>query len=562
MRVQAKIADSFSPYLDPAPFFDALEDKRGAFAAGSALLLHTIFFITLSMTVLLPPPKILEPEVIPIRIVMAQAEDPAPAQPSPEPEPAKVTPAAPTPRPRPTPKPQTAPPPPPVQAQLPEPLPEIIETPQPIPAPPPPVLADAAPAEPDESAVSEPLVSDEVRAAAVAALQERLEAQNRPVEPEPLPIVEAPPEIIQEVIPEIVPEIVPEIIPEIIPEIVLDPIVEPEPFLEPEPYVPETPVEPEPQIEIVEPAPEPLPETPDFVVDAPLPETEIIPDAAPGAIIDTPVFEPEPLPVTPDPIVEPEIDTPVETAPDLEPEIIDTAPVITAAPPKVLADTAAPETAAEKERAVDKSQASTGETPSQPSGGGGRTYTTPTFGGGGGPVPSGVPPASGAPSRPALGAGGWSLSPSTPGDAPTGGLGGVSLDMRCRDLNKTHEDCPEYVRKNQGRSADGTEGFGAHSIAGSGRGAPRQTRQVGGENNQLGYDFSQHNNGGPSTTVLDDADFGRTFRSNPIVVGRPQGDLQGFIDSASPFVKPDIVLDPEELEDEKVKDPWSLKGDN
>lgn len=134
--------------------------------------------------------------------------------------------------------------------------------------------------------------------------------------------------------------------------------------------------------------------------------------------------------------------------------------------------------------------------------------------------------------------------------------------MRCRDLNKTHEDCPEYVRKNQGRSADGTEGFGAHSIAGSGRGAPRQTRQVGGENNQLGYDFSQHNNGGPSTTVLDDADFGRTFRSNPIVVGRPQGDLQGFIDSASPFVKPDIVLDPKELEDEKVKDPWSLKGDN
>jgi len=197
----------------------------------------------------------------------------------------------------------------------------------------------------------------------------------------------------------------------------------------------------------------------------------------------------------------PEPEAPIETAP------VETVPVVTTAP-KVLADSDAPETEAEKARAVDKSSAATGNTP--PTGGGGGRYTTPTIGGGGGqPLFGGgntAPPPSGVTGRPRPGAGGsWSLSPGVPGDAPTGGLGGISIDMKCRDRFRSHEDCPEYIAKPQGRASDGTESFGAHSIAGSGRGAAPRPRIVGGSSNQLGNDYRSHNNGGPSTSVLDDA---------------------------------------------------------
>lgn len=567
MRVQAKIADSFSPYMDPAPLLDVMEDYRAAWAAGFALLLHTALFITFSMTVFLLPPKIIEPDVIPIRIVAAEAAEPAPA---PAPVETVITPAAPSPKPAPKPRP-APPPPPPVAAPEPLPLPDVIETPEPVQAPPPPVLAQSAP---DDSAIAEPkLVSDEVRAAAIARMQERYEAQNRP-DPIPEPIIETPipePEIIPEFVPEIIPEVVPEIIPEIIPDPIPDPIYEPQP-IEPiiEPIIIEPVPEPEPQIEIFEPLPLPEPEIiPEIIIDAPLPPEEIIPDAAPGAIIEEPVPVPiEQLPIVPVPQPEPEIIEFVEPAPvvtEPEPEVlpdpaapIDTAPVVTSAP-KVLADSDAPETATEKARAVDKSRAATGSPPASP-GGGGR-YTTPTIGGGGGqPLFGGgnsAPPPSGVPGRARPGAGGsWTLSPGTPGDAPTGGLGGISIDMKCRDRFRTHADCPEYIAKPSGRAADGTESFGAHFVAGSGRAAPPRPRRVGASGNQLGTDYSQHTNGGPSTSVLDDAGFERTFRNNPIAVGRPQSDLSGLL-GKQPSGGLDLTIKdvPEAAEGE---DPWSL----
>jgi len=146
-------------------------------------------------------------------------------------------------------------------------------------------------------------------------------------------------------------------------------------------------------------------------------------------------------------------------------------------------------------------------------------------------------------------------------------MAGISLDMRCRDYLKNHEECPEYIRQNEGRAADGSEGFGAHSIAGSGRGQPTGTRQVGAAADPFtSRDYTTHTNGGPSTGVLDDADFGRTFRHNPIVVGRPQSDLKKLMENAKPFeaAPPEIDtvrdLNPDEPSP-PVKDPWSLTGD-
>ncbi len=570
MRVQAKIADTFSPYMDPAPVFDALEDYRGAMAAGFALLLHTALFITFSMTVFLLPPKIIEPDVIPIRIIAAAKEEPAPA---PEPVETVITPAAPSVKPKPLPRP-APPPPPPVVAPEPLPMPELSETPEPAPAPPPPVLADITPPAPEDTVQAEPkLVSDDIRAAAIARMQERYEAQNRPV-PVPQPIIETPlpePEITPDFIPEIVPEIVPEIIPEIIPDPLPEPIIVPDPVPEPiiDPIIIEPVPEPEPQIEIFEPLPEPE-IIPEIIIDAPLPSEDIIPDAAPGAIIEEPIVPPaEEPPVIPAPEPEPEIIERIEPAPivtDPEPQAApdDSAPVETVPSasdaPKVLADIEAPQTDAEKARAVDKSQAATDAPPARP-GGGGR-YKTPTIGGGGGqPLFGGgntAPPPSGVPGRPRPGSGGsWALSPSTRGDAPTGGLGGISIDMKCRDRFRTHADCPEYIAKPQGRAADGSESFGPHSIAGSGRGAAPRPRIVGSSSNQLGTDFSQHTNGGPSTSVLDDAGFERTFRNNPIAVGRPQSDLSGLFGKQIPAGGLDLTIK-DTPEAAPGEDPWSL----
>lgn len=572
MRVQAKIADTFSPYMDSAPVYDALEDYRGPMAAGFALFLHTAIFITFSMTVFLLPPDIIEPDIIPIRIITAAKEDPAPA---PAPVGTVLAPAAPSVKPQPKPRPAA----PPVTAPRPLPMPYLIEAPDPEPAPappPPPILADTAPPAPEDTAVAEPkLVTDEVRAAAIARMQERFEAQNRP-QPVPEPIIETPlpePEIIPEFIPEIIPEVISEIIPDIIPEPLPELVIEPEP-IEPiiDPIITEPVPEPEPQIEIFEPLPEPE-IIPKIIIDAPLPPDAIIPDAAPGIIIDEPIGEPfEELVAVPLPQPEPDViefidPAPLQTEPEpitAEPILpertapIETAPIETA--PKVLADSQAPQTEAEKTRAVDKSQAATGAPPARP--GGGRQYTTPTLGGGGGrPLFGGgntAPAPSGVPGRPRPGAGGsWSLSPSTQGDAPTGGLGGISIDMKCRDRFRTHEDCPEYVAKPQGRGADGYESFAPHSIAGSGRGGPPATRRVGSSGNQPGTDFSQHTNGGPSTSVLDDAGFERTFRNNPITVGSPQSDLSGLFGNSEPANALDLTIE-DAGEAPEGEDPWSL----
>ncbi len=36
------------------------------------------------------------------------------------------------------------------------------------------------------------------------------------------------------------------------------------------------------------------------------------------------------------------------------------------------------------------------------------------------------------------------------------------MDIRCRETERTHEDCPEYIRQHRGRDAQGFEGISAH----------------------------------------------------------------------------------------------------
>jgi len=80
-------------------------------------------------------------------------------------------------------------------------------------------------------------------------------------------------------------------------------------------------------------------------------------------------------------------------------------------------------------------------------------------------------------------------------------------------------DCPEYTAKYKGRNAAGFESFGRHANGG-GVNASRSARSgiydnpsVGGGGNPwtLAPGDTSVNAGGPSSTVLDDADFGRTF---------------------------------------------------
>jgi len=105
----------------------------------------------------------------------------------------------------------------------------------------------------------------------------------------------------------------------------------------------------------------------------------------------------------------------------------------------------------------------------------------------------------------------------------SGGLGeggkGIMLDIRCREAQRTHADCPEYLAKFKGRNAAGYESFGAHSngsVPGSTRGARAGTYSnpsIGGGRDpwSLGPGSNSVNAGGPTSTVLEDADFGREF---------------------------------------------------
>ncbi len=571
MRIPAKITDTFSPYLDDQPVVDFLDDfgRRAWVALAATLILNIAFFSALMMSVtyvLIPPP---EPEVIPVQIVTVIGDTDEPPAPTEEPivAPAVPTPS-PAPAPRPRPKPQLVSPPQP--APQPEPEPEVAEEPEPVPQlipPAPEIISQPDPEPTEESIAPTPdLPTEADRQRALEEFQRRtLEAQTPEeiilpeIEPEIEIIPDTPPEIIIDTPPELIPPIAQPIIE---PELVIDPPEEPQPFIE----IFDAPIEPEitdeppaPVVEDFAPGPiiEDLPITPpEEIIETPeLPE-EVIPDAAPGLIepIDITPVQPE-APIT----IEPEIQTPPSQEPDVPDSPADDAPITTA--PRVLADDESAQTQQELERAVPQSQADTG--PSSSGGG----YQTPTIGGGGrntldpnagtnfptGPTTAGT-------GRPNPGADGWSLGEGAQGDyAGEGGLRGVAFDTRCRDIDRTHEDCPEYVAKPRGRAADGYE-TPRINRAPTNRGV-RGLGSVGRDTSTAGGNFGASSNGMPSETVLDDADFGVLYGRTPQVdIENAQPRLSDLFSDDQDFVSqtetlPELGTAPA---DEDEDDPWAL----
>ena len=315
--------------------------------------------------------------------------------------------------------------------------------------------------------------------------------------------------------------------PEPLPEPETEPVIEffePEPLPEPEPFIP------------LEPEPIQLPPAPGVVTEEPLPE--IVPEPAP-----VPVPEPEPSPEQ-----EPE---PEPVAP-AEPEVI-------SVPPTILASPDAPETQQEAARAVAEEQADSfidllqresRPSPSAPPDPG--TVRSPLSGPATGGGNIGAPPGSGT-QRGGPGAGGWTLDPSWR-NSPGAGYEGINLDMRCREQGRSHEDCPDYAPRYQGRDAAGFEDYATYAPRGTG--APPRTRShtsgvgVGGANVaggsnpwSAGLGDNSINAGGPSTTLFEDGpevSFDREFLGNPVRVEGEAGRVRDLFNGPDP--EPDDTM--------------------
>ncbi len=514
MNLPVTFFANFSPYHDPDPVSDFYEDTAQRITSVVALVfaVHIAIFFMLSTRFVMP--DMIEEELEPIPVQIIAFED-LPAVPAPPPEITELRPAVPAPAPPPKikPKPKPAPPPPPPTPE-PEPKPEIAPPP-----PPPEILSQPiiepepdplpAPAETPPPPEPEPIIQPEPV------------PQPIPVPPEPIvePVIEPAPIIeMFEPLPEPVPEPEPEPIIEIFepaPEIIEEPLpdVLPEPILEPEPYITQVPTElpplPGPIIE------ETLPELPQLEDLPPLPTPE------PETIVETPPALPAP---------EPEI---IETPPDTEPAIITTAPTILASPD-------APTTSEEAKTAVPQSQSDPfiDFIKKNPVGRGARQPATgrpavrnPAIAGpsaGGGNI--NAPPTIGTKRGPS-GPTNWTLTQRPSGEGLGEGYGGLVLDMRCREAQKTHLECPEYLRKFRGRNAAGWENFNGMAGRGTDRGTTTASHiagggTVGGGTSQLGrIGDNSVNGGGPSTSILDDPanSFDRTFPGKDFDYGQNDG---------------------------------------
>ncbi len=463
--------DNFSPYLDPEPIAEFFDDvgQRGMVTGFLAMLVHIGIFIILQMKMTVPHVPD-EPEPIQIEIISFEPEAPPKPEPEPEPEPelrpATAPPAqAPAPRPK-LPKPPPPPPPP-------EPKPEPKPEPEPVVIPPAPEIIKSVTAEPE-------LVPE------------------TPPDPEP-----APEPTFVETLELFDPALVTQSEAELAFEPIAD-IFEPveQPVQAPRPVVPLF----DPDLLDMDTEPEDLPDIDDQVELPPIPviEPEIAPGIVEPEIIPENIPETTPEPIAPPPMFEPDVfdASPVTTEPELE---LNTTPEIeiAAIPPTILASPDAPTTQDEAEKAIPPSQSQAtpldfilkdrgntdvpGDRSSRPARGGGNEGNIPIAGG---------------TARPAPGASGWQL-PS--GLIPTEGVpGGKGLirDIRCREEQRDHEDCPEYVNKHGGRNANGLENFGPHVPLGTTTVRSRGMPQTPSLQDTVNPTFGDA--GLPSTTVLDD----------------------------------------------------------
>lgn len=512
------VEDKFSPYLDDEPIAEFFDDvgQRGMVTGLFALVVHVLIFMILQARLSIPHiPD--EPEPIVVEIISFEPE--AEPEPEPEPEP-ELRPAVP----------------PPAQAPVPTPKPK----PQPKPTPPPPPPPEPEP-EPEPEPVFVPPAPEIIKT------------------PEPEPELEAPPK------PEPLPEPTLELFdPELVTQ--TDPDLAPEPLQEVYEPVKEAvkasePIAPLFEPDILEPDAEP----------EDLPEIDELPELAPTPVISE---EPQSGVDTPEPELEPEIPPPPAPAPlfqqdiveppqaeQLEPELSDTPDIeIAAKPPTIMASPEAPTTQAEAEKAIPQEQAATpldfilkdrgqprnpANNPGSKPGGQPRPSGRPVGGNQGAPVFTGATP------RANPGAKGWRLKGDWPADGLPGGKG-LIRDIDCRSEKRNHEDCPEYIRKNQGRDANGLEAFGPHTprgttTTGPTRGMPQKTLAQ-----KVSPTFGD--TGLPSTTVLDDVNGfnGQYLGDNvgPRDQGRRVRDIFNPPEPAPWTTQPDLPPDPEDDNDE------------
>jgi hypothetical protein len=566
--------DKFSPYLDPEPIAEFFDDigQRWTTSFALTIAVHIGIFLMFQSQFIVPEIEE-EPETIKVQIVSFEPEEEAEPEPKPVLRPAVSAPAqAPRPKPKPRPRPKPTPPPPPPP---PPPAPEPIPEPEPVVIPPPPPEIIQSP-EPEPNLVPEPIPEPIIQPEPEPQPQIEIFEPAPIIQPEPDPVPQPrieifEPQPVQE--PEPLPD--PIIQPE--PEPVPEPIIEPEPILEPEP-VPEPLSEP-----VIEPEPEPLPDIPDVPI---INEEEAIS----GEI--TEEIAPEPLPpapviveTLPEPVIEPEPQT--LPSPEPTPEIVEPEqPAIVTTAPSILASPDAPTTQSEQENAIPQSQATPldfilkdrgnpGGSSGEPSGGGGRPAGNSGSGGGGN---TGQIPIAGGTRAPAPGASGWTLSPGSYGNDPGAGYKGLVLDIRCREAKRTHADCPEYIRKFEGRKLDGFENFGPHAPRGTAI-TNRPTRAPGTSsifdgNTTFGGPSARpggrsvggptdDNTGGPSTSVLDDAYLPQYGLGTTIPGGSSSGgrvrDIFGNTDPA-PWTLPETLEEPP-VEDEDDLETIILRKD-
>jgi hypothetical protein len=461
------VQDKFSPYLDPDPIAEFFDDvgQRGMVTGLFAVLIHVLILMVLQTKLDIPHvPEEPEPIIVEIISFEPQVEPEPEIELVPELRAAVPPPAqAPVPKPKPRPKPKPKPTPPPPESE-PEPIPEPepIQEPEPVVIPPAPKIMKT---------------------------------------PEPEPELDAPPDLVPVSEPTLDlfdPELITQTDPELTPDPVLD-IAEPVT----EVAVPIAPVF-EADILETELEPEDLPEIDELLELAPAP----VITEEPLSGIETPEPEPAPeLPPPPAPLFQQDIFEIPETQTDPETELLDIPDIeVAALPPTILASPDAPTTQAEAENSIPQEQAVTpldfifkdkGKS-GLPNAGTGNLFDPLTGNKGN---PGRAPVNTGSTPRTSPGANGWQINGTWPSDGLPGGKG-IIRDIDCRGEKRDHEECPEYVRRNTGRGADGFEAFGPHTPLGTStvrrRGIP-QTKSLDETVNPSFGDPSQ-----PSSTVLDD----------------------------------------------------------
>ena len=138
------------------------------------------------------------------------------------------------------------------------------------------------------------------------------------------------------------------------------------------------------------------------------------------------------------------------------------------------------------------------------------------------------------------------------------------MDIRCREEGRTHEDCPEYLKKFRGRDASGRESFEGMAGTGTDRGDRISSSRSMPTRNDLGLNIGDPSiNSGVGTTDIfetPEVNFGREFLNTPIDTSPPpQGDLDWIVDGPTlPKGEQTLRLPPENQDNNDLD--WILNS--